>query len=396
MTPSPAGVDPRAVLALLREREDELVGLVRALCELETPSTDPTTHGPAFALLARELEASGCRVRRVPGRASGGQLLAVPATRERGKPLQLLLGHIDTVWPVGTLAGMPVQIREGRLHGPGSFDMKGGLALAVHALRTLRAVGATPSVTPMLFVTSDEEVGSGESRRWIERLARTADRVWVLEPPYGPDGRLKTARKGVGGFTLTVHGRAAHAGLDPTAGASAIVEMAHQVLRLSTLAEPEAGVSVNVGVIAGGERTNVVPALCTAEIDVRVPGGTEAARIEAALGALTPVTPGTRLELSGGIDRPPLERTPANRAAWERARAAATSIGLELAEAAVGGASDGNLTSRLAPTLDGLGPVGDGAHANHEHIRVDSLVPRAALLALLLLEPPIRPEGGQA
>ena len=379
------------ILDWLREREDDLVALLSELARLESPSTDPAAQEPVFARLAEALDDAGYRVRRVPGRASGGQILALPRRRSRGRPLQLLLGHADTVWPRGTLERMPVRVEDGRLHGPGTFDMKAGLAMAAFALRALAELGATPEVTPVLFVSSDEEVGSAESRRWIEALARRADRVWVLEPAYGADGRIKTARKGVGEFVVRVHGRAAHAGLDPTAGVSAIVEMAHQIQRLTALNDPAEGVSVNVGVVEGGERPNVVAPLCTARVDVRAPTAESARRLERAILALDPVLPGARVEVSGGVDRPPLERTPANRRAWEAARTAGVELGLELEEAAVGGGSDGNLTSPLAPTLDGLGPVGDGAHALHEHVRVDSLVPRTALLALLLLRPPLRP-----
>lgn len=379
-----------AILEWLAARQRAVVELVAALARLESPTTEPAAQGPVFDLLSEALDPAGYRSRRVPGRRSGGQLLAVPRHRTRGRPLQLVLGHADTVWPLGTLSHMPVELRGGRLYGPGTFDMKAGLAMAVFAVRALREMKAVPEVTPVLFVSSDEETGSEDSRRRIEALARRVDRVWVLEPAYGPEGRIKTARKGVGEFVLTTTGKAAHAGLDPEAGVNAIVEMAHQIQRLAALNDASRGISVNVGMIQGGERTNVIAPRCTVRVDVRAPTTVDARRLEQTIRSLEPVLPGARLEVSGAVDRPPLEPTPANRSAWEAARRAGAMLGLRLEDAAVGGGSDGNFTSAFTSTLDGLGAVGDGAHADHEHIRVDALIPRTALLALLLLEPPLR------
>lgn len=373
----------------LRAERESLLGFLERLARTESPSASAAAQEPAFALLAEALRGLGFQTRRLTGRSSGGALFARPRVRPRGRPLQLLLGHVDTVWPEGTLAAMPVSREGDRLSGPGVYDMKGGLAQMVFALRALAALGLEPPVMPLLLVNADEEIGSRESTRHIRRLARLAERAYVLEPSLGAEGRLKTARKGIGRFTLTVKGRAAHAGLNPEAGASAILELAHQVQRLFALNDPAAGVTVNVGMIDGGINPNVVAPESRAIIDVRVPSHAEAERIGRALGALTPVTPGVQLGVEGGFGRPPMEPTPASRALWERARARGLELGLELGEAAVGGASDGNTTSQYTATLDGLGPVGDGAHAQHEHLSVSALLERTALLALLLLEPPL-------
>jgi glutamate carboxypeptidase len=378
---------PRALLAHLFARQEEMGALLRDLASLESPSLDPATQEPLFARLAAELAASGMRSRRLAGKVSGGQLWALRRQRKRGSPAQLLLGHCDTVWPVGTLAAMPVEVRGGRLSGPGVYDMKAGLVQGIFALRALHDLGLEPQVEPAFFINSDEETGSVESLPRIERLARRMGRVFVLEPSLGPEGALKTRRKGSLRFTIRTFGKAAHSGLDPEKGASAIRELARVIDRLYALADPERGVTVNVGVIAGGLRANVVAPEARAELDIRVLATADAERIEREVLALTAVTPGTRLLVEGGIDRPPLEPTAGNRALFAAAQRRAEELGINLGEGTAGGASDGSLTSRITPTLDGLGAVGDGAHAAHEHVILDRLPERAALLASLLLEP---------
>jgi glutamate carboxypeptidase len=374
------------LLSWLRDQKEAMATLLEDLALLETPSTEPATLEPAFERLASELDTVGFRSLRVPGRTTGGLLMSRPRERRRGAPCQLVIGHMDTVWPVGTLLTMPVRRDERVMAGPGVYDMKGGLTQLVFALRALRALGRWPDVTPVVLVNADEEIGSHDTERHIVRLARGANRAYVLEPSLGPDGRLKTGRKGLGRFTITVHGKAAHAGLDPTAGASAILELSHQIQRLFALNDPARGISVNVGTIDGGLRPNVVAPTSSAVVDVRVPDMADAQRIEDAIHRLAPVTPGTSLEVVGNIGRPPMARSPQ---LWALAHDLAGELGLELAEATAGGGSDGNTTSQLTPTLDGLGPVGDGAHAVHEHLVLDHLVERAALLALLLDAPPL-------
>ena len=355
----------------------------------ESPSVDPASQADVQAALTQELEAHGFRVRRLPGRKTGGHLLAVPKVRHRNQPIQALMGHCDTVWPRGTLSSMPITIRAGQMTGPGIYDMKGGLVLMMFALRALANQGLEPEVLPVVLINSDEEIGSGESRRSVERLAKIADRVFVLEPAMGETGALKTARKGVGQFRVRVSGKAAHAGLEPSQGVSAILELSYVVQKLFALNDPEVGITVNVGTIDGGMRPNVVAPESTAEVDVRVLTTQQARQVEEAIRRLEPETPGAVLQVEGDLDIPPLERTPRNRLLWHRAQKVASELGMELEECLAGGGSDGNVASLHAPTLDGLGPVGAGAHAAHEYIELDSMVERGALLALLLLEPPL-------
>jgi glutamate carboxypeptidase len=283
---------------------------------------------------------------------------------------------------------MPVEADEGRLSGPGTLDMKGGLTLIVFALRALRDLGYEPSVAPVVFVNSDEEVGSPDSKRHVRRLAQAASRALVLEPALGHEGRIKTARKGLGRFDVTVLGRAAHAGLDPEAGASAILELSHVIQALNGLNDPGKGTTVNVGIVDGGTRPNVVAAQARASVDVRVSTLEDGHEIEEKIRALQPTTPGVKLVVEGGIRVAPLERTPRNVRLWETARHVGDSLGFDLEHGMAGGGSDGNTTSLYTATLDGLGCIGDGAHADHEHIVIDPSLDRCALLARLLLAPP--------
>lgn len=371
----------------LREREAEMADLLVALAATETPSTVPDAHEPALRLLGAELERCGFLVRRVRGVRTAGMLYARPAERARHAPYQLLIGHVDTVWPLGSVEELGVAAENGVVRGPGTFDMKGGLVEIVFALRALAEHGLVPEVTPVVLVNTDEEIGSVESRPHLERLSRCAARAYVLEPAFGPAGRLKTARKSAGHFRVVVRGRAAHAGVNPEEGVSAILELSHQIQRLFALNDPERGVTVNVGMIDGGLGANVVAPEASAEVDVRVPTLEDARRVEAALEALEPVGEGVTVEVQGRFGRLPMESTPRNQALWHAAKAAGERLGLELEDAAVGGASDGNITSLYTATLDGLGPVGDGAHAPGEHVLLSSLPERAALLALLVLLP---------
>lgn len=393
MTGLPPGIDPRRVLQEVRWRRDQFLSLLEALCRRESPSLDPGGQQAVHALLAANLDALGFEVRRLPGARSGGQLYARPRRRARGAPLQLLLGHCDTVWPAGTLSSMPFAVDGDRVRGPGVYDMKGGLAQLVVALATLRGLDLWPSATPVVLVNADEEVGSRESGRHVRRLARVACRAFVLEPSLGVDGRLKTERKGVARYTVVVRGRAAHAGLDPTAGASAILELSHVIQALFALNDPARGVTVNVGTIDGGLRPNVVAPESRAVVDVRARTIADTERVDAAIRGLVPVTPGTSLDVAGGLGRPPLEPTPRNLALFATAQQLAARIGLPLDGGLAGGGSDGSTASLYTATLDGLGPVGDGAHAAHEYLEIGATLERAALLALLLLAPPVAHDG---
>ncbi len=369
----------------------EILGIAEELVSFESPSRDKAALDRLGARIAELLRAAGGSVEMVPNEKGGDHILARftgPADRRPA----LVLGHFDTVWPHGTLAKMPFRVDRHRACGPGIYDMKAGLAIFLRPIdNSLFDTSRTAPRPIWALFTSDEEIGSPTSRGLIEDLARRCAYVLVLEPPLA-DGSLKTARKGVGRFRIDVEGKAAHAGVAPQEGRSAIVELAHQVVRIQDLQDLEAGTTLNVGVIQGGTTTNVVPAQASADIDVRVAALAEARRVETALRSMVPVTAGTRLEVSGGFNRPPMERTPAIAALFEQARRIGRSIGLELTEGSTGGGSDGNFTAALGiPTLDGLGARGGGAHADDEHILIDSLPERAALLSALLFELEVEP-----
>jgi glutamate carboxypeptidase len=351
------------------------------LARLESPTDDKVAVDRCGLVLREILAGLGAHVEVIPQARAGDHIRACFGT---GRTRILVLTHFDTVWPVGQLARMPVEQRDGRLYGPGVYDMKGGLVIGLLAMRALFETPSPPDAEVVFLLTSDEETGSATSRALIEREATAASAVFVLEPGL-PGGAVKTGRKGVGEFTLLVEGVAAHAGADPGHGASAIAELAHQILALQRLQDPTVGLTVNVGVIAGGTRSNVVAERATAEIDVRITRAEDGPRIDAALRALRPADPRTRLRLSGGINRPPLERTPGVARLFALAREVGAELGWVVTEGSTGGASDGNFTAALGvPTLDGLGALGDGAHALHEHVSIDSLPRRAALLAGLI------------
>lgn len=380
------------VLDFVQTHRADFVRYLRRLVRAESPSTDPTSQRRAFELLAEALDDLDFHVKHLPGTETGGHLYARPRCRTREQPLQLLLGHCDTVWDQGTLARMPIRVEpDGKMRGPGVFDMKAGLTEIVFALRALQALNLTPPLTPVVLISSDEEIGSFESAPYIKRLARCTARVFVLEPALGRDGKIKTARKGTGEFVIVARGKAAHSGLAPEEGASAILELSHVVQKLFAMNDAARGVTVNAGTIGGGVRTNVVAAEARVGVDVRVPTVEAAREVEHQIRSLTSETPGVTLAISGGMERVPMERTPANQALWHRARKLGNSLGLDLEEGRSGGGSDGNITSQYTATLDGLGAVGDGAHADHEFIFIDKTLERCALLALLLMTPPVAP-----
>jgi glutamate carboxypeptidase len=375
----------------MRRHADEMLDMLIRLVEAESPTPDAGSQAGPQGILREAFAALGYDVRILGGRdrRDGGRLLARPGRDHRPARYQLVVGHSDTVWDRGTLATMPIEIRNRMVYGPGTFDMKGGLVQIVFALRALRELELEPDVTPVVYVTSDEEIGSPYSERHTALLARRADRALIVEPASGPDGRIKTGRKGNGNYQATVRGKAAHAGLDPEEGRSAIVAAAGLVERLHELNDYPRGMTVVVGTIEGGTRSNVVPAECRFSIDFRASTRADLETLVRAIEGLAPEHPDTSVEYDGGIERAPLERTPWNRRLWEVVRRAGAALDLKLDEVFVGGGSDGNITSVHTPTVDGLGPVGDGAHARHEHVMLDSLPERAALLALLLLEPPL-------
>jgi glutamate carboxypeptidase len=385
----PPRLDPQRVLQEVRWRREQFLSLLEALCRVESPSLDAERQRGVHDILAPNLDALGYETWVLPGTRSGGHLYARPRRRRRGMPLQLLLGHGDTVWPAGTIERMPFALDGDRARGPGVYDMKAGLAQIVIAIATLQGLGLEPGVTPLLLVNADEEVGSRESGRHVTRLAKRVERVFVLEPSLGIEGALKTERKGVARYTVTVTGRAAHAGLDPGAGASAILELSHVIQALFAMNDAERGITVNVGTIDGGLRPNVVAPESRAVVDVRTRTLDDARSVDAAIRALTATTPGTGLAVSGGLGRPPLEATPRNKELFDYARALGQGLGIAIEGGMAGGGSDGSTASLHAATLDGLGPVGDGAHAAHEYVEIGPTLERAALLALLLMAPPL-------
>ena len=376
------------ILGYLRNQEQAFISFLEALTLCESPSTVPESQIQMRQLLVDAFEHIDYCSQAINGCASGGHLYASPKHRTPNQPSQLLLGHYDTVWPVGTLKNMPFDVDGNVVRGPGVYDMKGGIAQMVFALKALRKLGISPAVTPVVFLNSDEEIGSRESGRSIRRLAKRMDRVYVLEPSLGLNGKLKTTRKGVGRFHVVIKGKAAHAGLDPTAGASAILELSHVIQYLFALNDANKGVSVNVGTVDGGLRPNVVAPQSEAVVDVRVSTHDDAERVQQAINKLRPTTPGVTLEITGCIGRPPMEATDRNQVLWKLARRLGSEIGLDLEQGMAGGGSDGSSTSNFTATLDGLGAVGDGAHAHHEFLYVDKTIERAALLALLLAAPP--------
>ncbi len=379
--------DAAALRAYLAARQAETLALTRALVELESPSGDLAGSRAVVTLLAdaaRDLPGV-TSVERLPVEKYGEHLrIQFYADAPPDTSTTLLLGHTDTVHARGSLAARPWRETEGRVYGPGIFDMKANCALALEALRACAATGLTPQRPVVLLLTCDEEEGSYTGRALVEAEARRAAHVLVLEPS-APGGRVKTARKGTGMYTLTVKGRAAHAGLEPDKGASAILELARQIERLHALSDARTGTTVNVGVVNGGTRSNVVAAEARAEVDVRFATSAEAQRIDEAIKHLRRFDERTSISIGGGINRPPLERTERVAQLYEHARQLAAVCDYELGETQVGGASDGNFAAAAgAAVLDGLGVAGDGAHADHEHIIAADLVPRGTLLAALI------------
>ena len=379
--------ESRALLAELRRRAPQMTRTLARFVRAESPSTNKPALDRLARIVAAEWRRRGASVRLLRQAVAGDQVRVEwrPAG-SRGKAPILLLGHLDTVYELGTLEKTPFRIRGGRAFGPGTFDMKSGLVIALYAIEALRALGLRPRRPIVGLWTSDEEIGSRSSRAIIERQARASCAALVLEPAGGVRGALKTARKGVGEVTLEVTGRSAHAGLDPQSGINAILELSLQLARLQRFNQPGQGVTVSAGVIQGGTRSNVVPYRAMALIDLRAPTLGAMRSLERSLRALRPILPGAKLSVRGGFNRAPLEPR-MSKALYARASRVARGMGLKVEQSAVGGGSDGNFTAAIGvPTLDGMGGVGGGAHTPGEFVLLRSLPERAALLAALLLE----------
>jgi glutamate carboxypeptidase len=376
-----------ALQRVLRRRERDIVGLLGRFVRCESPSHHKAAVDRLGAIVASEWRLRGAKIRVLRQKARGNHVRAeiwLGGGRPAGQIL--IIGHLDTVYPPGTLAQMPFRVSGGRAWGPGTFDMKAGLAIALAAIDGLRAAALRPRKRLVFFWNSDEEIGSETSRREIEREARRSDAVLVLEPALGREGRLKTARKGVGTAEIIVSGRSSHAGADPGAGVNAVHELALQIARLTKMNNPRRGITVQATVVEGGTVSNVVPAHARAEVDIRYSHLADAAKLNKKLRGLRPILKGAQIEMRGGINRPPLERTSHVLKLFGQAQSLMREIGVNVGETATGGGSDGNFTAALGvPTLDGLGAVGSGAHSPEENVLIRSLPQRAALLAGLLL-----------
>lgn len=372
-------------LSWARANERRIVTTIREMVECESPSDDPAAINRQVEQIA-DRWGNIAKVTRKKAKGYGDHLLLEFALPGRKKSGQLLgLGHTDTVWPLGTLKTMPWREADGRLWGPGVYDMKGGVAFFLHAMEALRELDVPVARKVVLLLDSDEEIGSHSSRALIEAQARKSTGVLVLEPGTGPTGKLKTARKGVGGYAVTVTGRAAHAGVDFSNGANAIVELARQIEKIAGFTDLAIGLTVNPGVIQGGTRSNVVPAQATVDVDIRIARLKDAGPLEKKFRALKPFDARCTVTITGGLNRPPMERTKAIGAWFAQARQLAAGIGIDLEESSTGGGSDGNFTAALGvPTLDGLGAVGEGAHAVNESLFIDRIADRTALLAGLV------------
>lgn len=374
-----------SILSYVEGRQSEIVALIRQMVECESPSDDPAAVD-RFVELVSDTIAPFAKVKTVKGGAFGKHLVAeimLPGRRKSGQVLAL--GHSDTVWPVGTLRAMPFREQDDRLWGPGVLDMKAGIAFFVYAVRALRELEIAAPSKVLLQLNSDEEVGSESSRALTEKNAAQSKAVLVLEPGTGLEGKLKTARKGVGDYTITVRGRAAHSGVDFTAGASAIVELARQIDRVAGFTHLKRGLTVNPGVISGGTRSNVVAAEAKAEVDIRVAKLKDAAPLDKRFRGLTPLDRRCTIEVTGGLNRPPMERSAGIVRFFRTAQKLARELGVEIEESMTGGGSDGNFTAALGvPTLDGIGGVGEGAHASNESILTNRIADRTALIAKLL------------
>jgi glutamate carboxypeptidase len=382
-------VNAKELLGVLRKREPEMTKLLGKFVRCESPSLNKAAVDRFGEIVTREWKRRGAKVR-VLRQLERGNHVRVEVSFGEGRPRRqiLVLGHLDTVYPIGTHRTMPFRVAEGRAYGPGIFDMKGGLVIALFALDALRLLDALPPSRLVFFWNSDEEIGSKTSRGEIEREALRSEAALVLEPAAGRDGHVKTARKGAGSAEILVTGRSGHAGnayQGPGAGVNAVHELALQIARLMKMNDRERGITVQTTVVAGGTVSNVIPERAHAKVDIRHAHIADAPKLNGALHALRPILPGAQIEIRGGVNRPPLERSPGVQKLFAHAKRIMSEMGLPLGEASVGGVSDGNFTAALGvPTLDGLGAVGDGAHSPREFVVLKSLPERAALLAGLL------------
>ena len=372
------------ILNYLKINQNSMIEFLNKLVHAESPSKNVFSQTKILNILKSELEELNYYVFIMPGKKTGGYLYSRPLRRKKRESIQLIIGHCDTVWSENTILKMPVKFEDFKMTGPGIFDMKAGLTQIIYSLKAIHELTLNCNLTPIILINSDEEIGSIESTNSIKRISRIANRAFILEPPLGIKGKLKTSRKGIGKFNLTIRGASAHAGLNPEKGVSAIMELSHQIQYLFSLNDFSRGISVNVGMIEGGTSPNVIAAESKAVIDVRVENVADSEFISNKILNLKPIHKDVELFVDGYFGRPPMEKTKRNQKLWKTAKKLGNLIDINLEQSSVGGGSDGNTTSTYTATLDGLGTTGDGAHALHEFIFTDKLIERTALLTLLL------------
>lgn len=379
--------DYKRLLEACRSKRQDFIEKLKEYVLIETPSGNPEQNRKLLDMIAGDFEDLGCSTELKTTENSGG-ILTARAAGYSNERKQLMVGHSDTVWPVGTLQKMPwiVDEDEGVTRGPGVYDMKSGIVMMQMALSVMKELDLKPTLQPVVMINTDEEIGSPESKDEFLNIAREMDRVFVPEPSLGIEGLLKTSRKGSARYTITVHGIAAHAGIEPEKGVSAIVEMAYVVQRLNELNDADRGVSVNIGTISGGQATNVIPDHAEISVGVRMLRVDDAEGVDEQIRSMQPELEGAEIEVEGGLRRPPMEQNERNRELWDRAKRCADELGIELDHGLSGGGSDGSFTSLHAATLDGMGPVGDGAHKKSEMLVIDKTIERIALLAAMLME----------
>ncbi len=370
-----------------KSKRQRILDLCRSLVEIETPSNNEEKFSLIFDLLDKEFNNLGFETHHFEGEKTAGSLYAIPTNCYRDKGNQLFLGHVDTVHPEGTLDNQPFIIdkENNRAEGPGIFDMKCGIAQLIVALEMIKEIQKIPKLNPIVLINSDEEIGSIESSEHIKRLSKKAERAFILEPAEGQNGKIKTARKGIGHYEIKIEGKSSHAGLSPEKGSSAITELTNIIQNLNSLNNPEEGITVNVGVIEGGTRPNVIASNSRAEVDIRVRNNEQANRLDKTIRKLEPEQKNTKLSIKGGFRRPPMEKTLQNKKLWKKIKQIGKKLELDLEQTRSGGGSDGNITSQHTATVDGLGAVGGGAHESYEYIIIDKVIERTSLLSMILI-----------
>lgn len=377
-------VDYNKIRETVKGHQDWFVNRLKKYVEAESPTDDIIQNRKLLHTIAEDFKEMDYQVEWKESVLSAGQIICRPEKSELKKD-QLLIGHVDTVWPVGTLEKMPWDIDGNVIRGPGVYDMKAGIVMMQMGIKVMKELGLTPNLRPVVMITSDEETGSRDSWDQIETIAKKVNRVLVPEPSMGLEGKIKTERKGSGRYQIKVNGKEAHSGVEPEKGASAIVEMAHIIQKVDELNDYENGISLNVGLISGGKAVNIVPGECSIEVDLRYMKKSDGEVTDEKIKSITPELKETEIMIDGGLRRPPVVKNERNQKLWKLARNCAQELGLSIEEGLSGGGSDGSITSQFTATIDGMGAVGEGAHSPTEKILIDETLERAALLTAMLL-----------